>query len=147
MEYDRYGHHKKLYILGIICLLLALIFLFFSIYIIPFLLWNFSYDVPGLIHQSIAYLQDQYGFTLIKSKSTVWLSLLALSATTGYISYRISNYIDNELLEQLELQEENSLPQKRNQLLDSVVLMIRILVLMFLIVLMVLVLEQLIRII
>lgn len=79
---------------GIICLVLSLGLLFFSLYIIPFLLWNLSYNVPDFLLQSISFFEDDQGYSYSTSRFIVWLCIFIPGLITGYVSYIISHYIE-----------------------------------------------------
>ena len=87
---------SKIFIAGVVCLVLALGFLLFSIYIIPFFLWNVAYDVPDMITSMTSTLQEEYDYTSAGSKLIVWLIFFIPGLITGCISYYISNRIDKE---------------------------------------------------
>jgi len=97
MEQDRYKNNNKVYIIGIICLVVAITFFFFSMYIAPFIIWDLKYDVPDVITSLITLFRENYGYSLGVSKIIVWLIFFLPSLITGFISYYISNYIDNKI--------------------------------------------------
>ncbi|HAT5055574.1 TPA: hypothetical protein I9781_002953, partial [Legionella pneumophila] len=72
MQHNIY-ENSKLHILGIICLVTSLGLFFFSLYIVPFLIWQLDYDIPDFISNMIAYGEDEYYFSPITSKTLVWL--------------------------------------------------------------------------
>lgn len=111
MEFDRYQKHHKLYLLGIICLLSCLSLLFYSFYLLPFLLWKLNYSVPQLIISSIALLEDNYGFSNGQSRGIIGLILFTLILLTGLVSYYVSNSIDNEIYK-----SELALPDKETKI-------------------------------
>lgn len=149
MEHDRYSANQKLYIVGIICLLLALGLFFFSMFIAPFLIWNLHYDVPDLLTHMITYFQEKLSYSLPTSKVFAWLIFFIPSLIAGYISYYISNYIDNQILsvkteEDLEEKKQASnLMQK--EIRESLGLAAKILMLMIIIVCIILLLHQLVK--
>jgi len=97
MEYDRYENHNKLYILGIICLLCAMGFFLFSMFITPYLIWSLKYDVPDMINNLIAFFEYNYNLSPTESRLIVWLIFFLPSLITGYVSYYISNQIDDQI--------------------------------------------------
>lgn len=88
--------NNKMFITGVICLVLSLGFLLFSLYILPFLLWNLNYDVPDIVTDITSSLQDDYDYSVAGSKMLVWLIFFIPGMITGFISYYISNRIDRE---------------------------------------------------
>lgn len=97
MEYDRFKNNNKLYIIGIISLITALSFLFFSLFIAPFLIWNLNYDVPDIITILMTFFEEHYDFRPTTSKLIVWLIFFIPSMIAGYISYYVSNKIDDQI--------------------------------------------------
>jgi hypothetical protein len=100
------NQNDKIFICGIICLVLALGLLFFSLYILPYMIWEFHYDVPDFILTMISDYQGNYNYSPGSSKAIVWLFFFIPSLIFGYISYFISNYIDKSAQEQQTLTEE-----------------------------------------
>ncbi len=147
MEYDRYKEHHKLYIMGIICLVLCLGFLFFSLYILPFLIWGLHYDTPELITNLVSFFQYNYQLTYRASATLTWLIFFIPSVITGIVSYYASNSIDNELLEvPIEDEAEGQLPPAttlREDMKESTSLGLKILFLMIVVVLAVLLIQAL----
>lgn len=89
-------NNNTLFIVGVICLVLSLGFLLFALYILPFLLWNLAYDVPDVVTDLTAFLQDDYDYSIAGSKLITWLAFFIPGLITGFMSYYISNRIDKE---------------------------------------------------
>ena len=149
MEYDRYQNNNKLYLLGIISLVLCLALLFFSLYILPFLIWKLNYDVPALITSLIISLQESYDLSSASSRFLVWLIFFIPALITGFISYYVSNYIDNKLYsKELEINNEittASSIEKKEELKESAKLSFKIIGLMVIIVAVILFLQLLVQ--
>lgn len=146
MEFDRYKGHHKLYIFGIISLILCLSFLFFSLYILPFLTWYAHYDVPDFVSAMISYFQEGYLWSAATASFVVWLLFFIPSLIAGFISYRISNYIDNQLLgiEPKTMTKEEAILRSiemRRDIRESASLGFKIFMLMLIIVLAILLLQ------
>lgn len=150
MEQDRFAVNNKLYIIGLISLLIALFLFFFSVYILPYLIWSLNYDIPDFISSLIAYFKDDLRYTTFNSKIVTWLIFFIPGLITGYISYYISNAIDNKILG-----TKNSFESKRTeqeirqseiinntQSRESYMLAARIIILMIVIVVVILLLEK-----
>ncbi|RUR12211.1 hypothetical protein [Legionella sp. km772] len=90
------NNSNKVFILGVICLVLSLGFLLFSLYILPFLLWDLAYDVPDMVTNMTSMLQDDYDYSSAGSKLIVWLVFFIPGLITGCISYYISNRLDKD---------------------------------------------------
>lgn len=150
MEPDRYKHNNKLYICGIICLILALSFFFFSLYIIPFLVWHLHYEVPETITILVTYFEQQYRFSSGEASVLVWLIFFIPGLIAGYIAYYISNHIDNQI-HKLDIIDEE--PQKApaqtqitREMKESAGLAFKIIFLMIMIVVIIFLLELLVQI-
>ncbi|HAT8087920.1 TPA: hypothetical protein JA315_09275, partial [Legionella pneumophila] len=63
MEHSGYDNNGKLSIMGIICLIIFLVLFFFSVFIMPFLIWELHYNVPDFVSNMIAYLEDTYYYS------------------------------------------------------------------------------------
>ncbi|KTD62720.1 hypothetical protein [Legionella shakespearei] len=149
MEQDRYSANHKLYIVGIISLILSIGLFFFSMFILPFLIWNLHYDVPDFISHMIIYFQNKMNYSLPASKFLSWLIFFVPCLIAGYISYYISNYIDDQILgikteEEIE-EEKQSAILVHKEIRASIGLAAKIFLLMILIVCIILLLHQLVQ--
>ena len=84
------------FVLGIICLVISLAFLLFAFYIIPFLLLNYTYDVPSALSTVLAIFHDSYEYSIFTSKLILWLVFVIPGLITGYLAYYISHLLDEE---------------------------------------------------
>lgn len=96
MAEESNSNNDKIFILGVVCLVLSLGFLLFSLYIVPFLLWDLAYDVPDMVTNMTSTLQEDYDYSSAGSKLIVWLMFFIPGLIAGCISYYISNRIDKE---------------------------------------------------
>lgn len=149
MEQDRFGRNSKLYILGMICLVLCLGLFFFSLYILPYLAWGLNYNVPDVVLTLLSSLQDDYNYTVGASKLIVWLIFFVPGIITGLISYFVSNYIDNNIYRsELNLEEDQENPPSKQigkEIKESAGFGLKILGLMILIVIVIFLLQYLIQ--
>ena len=149
MEQDRFSHNQKLYILGMICLMISLGLFVFSLYILPFFIWELNYNVPYFILALLNLFQEEYGYSIEASKTMVWLIFFIPSTITGLISYVVSNYIDNQIYkkEQENEEEQGKLynQEKRRARRESMVFALKILGLMILFVFLIFSLQYLIQ--
>lgn len=97
MEPDRYRANHKLYVLGIISLLLSLSLLAFSLYITPRLLLGWKYDSPEFLMHMIDWLQRNYQFTEVAAAKIILLMFFILALLFGIMAYIISNRVDNQI--------------------------------------------------
>ncbi|WED44351.1 hypothetical protein [Legionella cardiaca] len=110
MEYDRFQQNSVLFIIGMIALLLSLSLFAFAFYILPFLLFNWIYDVPEFISIWREWLREEYGFTLMGASWLMLLMFVLPALIFGFISYYASNYIDDRLY---HLVPEKTNPEKQ----------------------------------
>lgn len=96
MEYDRLGKNSKVFFFGITCLVVSLGLFLFCLYILPYFIWELSYNIPDFILDLLAKLQDSYHYTSMGSKTIIWLLFFIPCIITGLISYFVSHYIDSQ---------------------------------------------------
>ncbi|PJD95437.1 MAG: hypothetical protein CK426_04280 [Legionella sp.] len=82
---------QYLFIVSIFLFLLALVFLFYSLYLLPYLLLNFTYDVPEFIVLLLEKIQAYYDYPVNKSKILLWILLFIPGVLISYVSYYFSN--------------------------------------------------------
>ncbi|KTD20097.1 transmembrane protein [Legionella lansingensis] len=97
MEYDRFQQNSVLFVIGIIALLLSLSLFTICFYIFPFLLFDWVYNVPEFVSIWREWLIEEYNYTITGASWVILLIFLVPAFICGYISYFISNYIDNRL--------------------------------------------------
>lgn len=138
MEKDRYGYNHKLYIAGIISLIIALALLFFSLYMLPFLVLGFKYDVPDFVGELIRYFIEEHHYSPLASKALTWIIFFIPSIIAWYVSSYISNYIDIHVLgldKEVNTEEQRQLnEQSREDLKESFSLALKIIMLMLVII-------------
>lgn len=111
MEYDRYQVNRKLFILGIICLILSIVLLLFSAYILPFLVWQLAYDVPEFIVHWLYWFQDELRWPYNIGAWIIFLVFFVPGLIAGIISYYSSNKIDDEIYH-MKPEKQETLPYK-----------------------------------
>ncbi|HAU0830353.1 TPA: hypothetical protein JBH46_14910 [Legionella pneumophila] len=145
MEHSWYDNNSKLSVMGIICLIIFLVLFFFSLFIMPFLIWELHYNVPDFVSNMIAYLEDTY-YSSPVSKILVWLTFFIPCLITGYFSYYISRSIDKKnLLKDANIDEEQSKEISsvtNEQIKESASLGFKILILMAAIILIIFLLQE-----
>lgn len=97
MEADRFQHNKKLFIIGILCLVFGLILFILSFYTLPNLVFNWRYQIPTFMSMIVAYLQIEYH---LQSSSAGWLVFLGsfgISMILFVIADIMSNKIDGKI--------------------------------------------------
>lgn len=149
MEQGKFKNNHMLFILGMICLVLCLVLFFLSIYILPFLLWQFDYNVPYFISSILNLFEEEYEFSERASKTIVWLIFFVPSIITGLVSYVVSSYIENQnYKKEMRFEEEQKTlrsREKRQERQESVFFPLKILGLMILCIFLVFLLQYLIQ--
>lgn len=108
LEQDRYKQSPKLYIFGMIILMFFWIFTLLGLYIVPYLIWEFHYDVPETIIIWQLFLQDEYE---LSSGAANWITFLTFAVPAlacMIVSKMISNHIDKRIINESELAERTS---------------------------------------
>ena len=98
MEQSRYQGNHWLYITGLICLSLGLIFLGVTIYLAPLILFHWNVDVPMQYFIFIEWLHHDFELNEASASWIFWDFFLVLGLLFMIIADVISNYIDNHLL-------------------------------------------------
>ena len=97
METDRYEKNHPLYIFGMICFLISMGVLLFSLYMLPYLMFGVLYDVPEFIAFWREYLVSDLGMTDNHALMLIYLSFtfcwLLFGLGAYYASIRIENAI------------------------------------------------------
>ncbi|WP_367607194.1 hypothetical protein [Legionella sp. W05-934-2] len=110
LEQDRYQKSPKLYVIGLTMLVLFWVFILYSLYIIPFLIWDLRYDIPELVLSWLFYLQFDLGMSVRLSKVLTFLTYALPALVFMLISSIISNYIDNKIVREEENKVRTSIP-------------------------------------
>ena len=96
MEPDRYRQNHFLYVIGLIFLVFSLSLFAFSAYIIPFLLFKWSYDVPEFISTWQQWLLER-DYSNAAACWLIFLFFIVLALFCAAIAHIASNRIDNKL--------------------------------------------------
>ncbi|CDZ79291.1 putative protein involved in cysteine biosynthesis [Legionella massiliensis] len=111
MEQDRYQQNSKLFVVGLISLLLCLSLAGFGFYIFPYLIWNWGYDVPELVPNLREWYKGNYNFGDSGASWMVFLTFIIPAVISGFISQWASKYIEKQMY---GLTEEN--PEKHAEM-------------------------------
>lgn len=138
MDKERFLQHQKLFITGLVSMILGLVLLFFSLFLLPYLIWNLHYHVPYLVEVILAYFSETLQLSTVASKFYTWLVFLIPALILGLISFLISNYIDSQILEETdkdgsnqdEIMTKTESSKTPTEVRDSVVLTTEIIILM-----------------
>ena len=102
MEQSRYQENHWLYIVGLICLSLGLIFLGVTLYLAPLVLFHWNVDIPVQYFIFIEWLHNDFELNEVSASWILWDFFLAFGLIFMVIADVISNYIDNHLLRYLK---------------------------------------------
>ncbi|MBA3537827.1 MAG: hypothetical protein H0T84_14660 [Tatlockia sp.] len=97
MEPDRYQQNSKLFVIGLICLLLCLSLLAIALFILPYLLWDWRYGVPGMVLELHEWFKENYDFSDGGASWMVFLTFIIPALICGFISQWASNYIERKM--------------------------------------------------
>ncbi|MCC5015945.1 MULTISPECIES: hypothetical protein [Legionella] len=114
MEPDRYEQNSKVFILGIVTLLLSLTLFALGFYVVPYLFWGWNYDIPAIVLNWHEWLKEYYEFSEAGASWIIFLIFIIPALICGYISHLASNHIDNKIHgiepvktdKQIEIKEE-----------------------------------------
>lgn len=128
MEYSRYQPHKKLFVMGIICLLASISLLLFSVYILPYLIWGLHYEMPGFIVDGVEYFRYVHKYSVAASSVILFMLFFIPGLIMGFIAYKIANLIDDELYGFKQPEEHQLMtPEIKQSIKESVGFGVRIL--------------------
>lgn len=90
--------NNRLFIFGIICLMICLASILYSLYILPFLIWNLSYHVADTVLNLIAWFEDNFYYSPAVSRLLTWLIFFIPGVITGLLSWYVSINLDRQAL-------------------------------------------------
>ncbi|MBA2652374.1 MAG: hypothetical protein H0U73_08930 [Tatlockia sp.] len=97
MEQDRFQQNSKLFVLGLISLLLCLSLLALGLYIVPYLLWGLHYGVPGMVLELHEWFKSNYNLSDAIASWLVFFTFIIPATICGLISQWSSNYIERKM--------------------------------------------------
>lgn len=100
MAEDKYLQHKKLFFSAMIFFVLGLSLFIFAIYIVPYLVWGWNYDVPEFIFNWREWLRDTYDLSDKAAKRIIFLCILVPGIIIGIITHFIINNIEHKVLDE-----------------------------------------------
>lgn len=95
MEPDRFQYSPRIYIIGLICMIISMALFGLGAYIFPNIAFGLIYRIPNFIFEWINLIQVAYELT---EKNAGWLVLVIiffLGFVASIITYAVSNRIDN----------------------------------------------------
>jgi hypothetical protein len=118
MEQSRYQPFNRLYILGLLCLLLGFFSLGFALYLFPMVFLNIQVDAPLFLYKLLAWVQQEYYLLQDKALSLIWGFFLCLGLILILIADLTSNYIDNQLL-RIKKQTETYVSEDEKEMIQT----------------------------
>ena len=97
MEPSRYDQNRPLFVTGMIFLFICLILMSFTLYLLPFLLFNAVYDVPEFVVSFRQWFVDNYNFGSLAAGWIVFMILAVAVLISGWISCKTSYTLDTEI--------------------------------------------------
>lgn len=97
MEPDRYEVNHKLFITSMICLMLCICLLIFALYLLPFFLFGWWYDIPAFILHMQEYFTSEQNYSANAANTLIFMIFLLPALITGAIAYFSSQKIENKL--------------------------------------------------
>lgn len=108
MSEGPFQQHNNLFITCMISMVMALSLLAFSLYIFPYLIWHWVYDIPGFISDWREWLKDYHNYTESGAAWSVFLMFFIPGLIASLTTYIITNILEkmdsNEKVETLEPQ-------------------------------------------
>ncbi len=99
MEPDRYQKHHAAYVIGLFCLLASIGLFALSLFLMPYLFFDWQYNVPDYVVYLNAKLQENY---MLTQRTVAWGLCLILdfpAIILFLIADILSNKIDNKIYE------------------------------------------------
>ncbi|KTC69344.1 transmembrane protein [Legionella birminghamensis] len=115
MEPSRFGYNNKLFVIGMVCLALGMVLICFSLYLFPYLIFSWVYDVPEFAITFRQWLVEKFAISEAAAGWNIFMMFLIPGLIAGYISYITSNSIDNKI-HGLEEPSEEKKEQTKNRL-------------------------------
>jgi len=97
MEPDRFQHSPKVYIIGMICMLISMVLFGLGAYILPKIAFNLVYNIPDFIYTWSNLIQIAYGLNEKKAGWLILTVIFLLGVIASIVTYAVSNRIENQI--------------------------------------------------
>ena len=97
MEPDRFKQNKVVFIVAMVCLLISLTLVTLSLYLLPYLFFNWTYAIPGFVPNLMEWLNVDYAIKGLSASFIVFMLLFVPGVIAGFISKVASNSIENHI--------------------------------------------------
>ena len=95
MEPDRFQHSPKVYIVGLISMIISMALFGLGAYIFPNIAFGLVYRIPDFIFESVNLVQVAYDLNERKAGWLVLVIIFFLGLIASIITYAVSNRIEN----------------------------------------------------
>lgn len=131
MEPDRYQQNHFAYISGLICLLTSIGLFAFSLFLLPYLFFNWQYNVPAFVIDFSTALQDHYS---LSSSGVAWAICFLLNFP-AVILFIIADVLSNRIDKKIYgiQPARNASQPKETKMVESSKLVIKIVLLILII--------------
>jgi len=116
MEIDRYERNHKVFIIAMISMIMSLALLGFVLYMLPYLMFDWVYNVPGFISAWEEWLIDNYNYSDHGARRFLLFISVLLDCFFIIIAYLTANTIEKQIFKS-EIQYTVS-PTKKNNNVD-----------------------------
>ena len=114
MKVDNHSpENRNLFFLGLICMVLSLVLIGFSLYIFPFVFFGINYSMPEFVYTFahwVNFHHDIKGFTALL---LFYLPFLVTGLIFGYISKKINNLIEQQSISREDLHLDDNKKVKK----------------------------------
>ncbi len=132
MEPDRYQHSPKVYIIGMVCMIVSMGLFGLGAYILPNVIFGLIYSIPDFIFDWTNLVQIAYGLNEKKAGWLVLAIIFLLGFLASIVTYAVSNRLDNEIYDiQTDKTDDEDISEKWKDTGPLILKIIFILVLVF----------------
>jgi len=117
MEIDRYERNNKVFLLAMISMITSLTLLGFILYILPYLMFDWVYNVPEFIAAWEEWFVDNYNYSNHGARRFLLFLFVLLDFFCIIVAYLTSNTIEKQIFKS-EIQS-TIIPTKKNNNVDS----------------------------
>lgn len=97
IEPDRFKENKTVFIVAMVALLLCLILITLSLYLFPYLMFGWNYQVPMFVPNVLEWMNSNYAIRGMSASLIVFLSLFIPGVIAGVVSEMASNAIEKHI--------------------------------------------------
>lgn len=134
MEYSPYDANKRLYLIGLVCLVASISLLLFTAYLLPYYVWGRRYDIPEFVITWVHHFEYYYKMTERASTMLVLMVFFIPGILSGLVAYLCSRSIDDEIFNpNRQVLKEQSKKEVAAEVKATLSLSMRILVLIALV--------------